>query len=311
MKLEGITIQVYRAKMDRYPKASVSAMLDDLQKAGAKRIAWHGFVSEHTNGEGLEQALPALIKLASDHGLGSAAAFGLGDAWDHRPVEAGESIGRTSLITGCEAVILDAEGAWEDEAADKSRAAKLVKALRGVNPTAYVAHQPWWRPTVHWSSFPWEEFEAGVDLDAPQVYFNDYASSHGRDRYAWMCRTPDGGSGSWGEYHKAWKKLTERLAPKGLVRPRIITIQGYGGNDIFADTVDCLLCYPDTIVWSEPFPETYFLRAMRVVKALRERGFTGHTAVHDFEVSAHLKSVEAGHGRAGPEVCRSLGVGVC
>jgi hypothetical protein len=276
--------------------------LDRIKAAGFVGVAWHDFAPR------LEGWAERLAVIALDQGLRSIAAFGLGDT---RAAERGACIGRTSLIKGIDAVITDAEGSFENEPDDPSKATALVEAIVAVNKGALIIDQPWWKPTVH-TKFPWREFSARVKAHAPQCYFNNNAASDGQDRYEKMMgglllngQTVKGG------YHVAWEWLEQsRILPPEFIRARTITIQGYHGADIAGDTIDCMTTYATdhpVFVWCEPWPEQYFIGAAKAFTELAKRGFTGPTAVHDFEVSAHL-AVEPGHGRAGAQVLAALGI---
>jgi hypothetical protein len=110
---------------------------------------------------------------ARARGLLALAAYGM-DSDD--AAGKGKRIGAVARLAECDAVVLDAEGRWEDEsrAAEGAHADALRKALRDAAPDAYVIDQPWPVPTLHWSRFPYEEFARCVNAHAPQFYFNDW-----------------------------------------------------------------------------------------------------------------------------------------
>ena len=286
---KGIYIQVYRDKIPGKTHAdkmkNVGLEMDKWKALGVKGVAWHGFVGDMDRTKFAE-----LTQLCVARGLLSLGAFGLGST---RPVDYGNWIGDIANAPGCYAVVFDMEGAWEDEVADKAKCTLMGKTFRAKAPNALVIDQPWPVPTLH-NSFPWEESAAWVDVRAPQVYSNNFSSSHGRESYSYF----------WNWHLKEWPKLEARLAPKGLVKPKIPTVEGYSW--FFSNSLRCVLEHDTLIVWSEPFPEQEFLFAMEVANKLASLGFHGARAVWDFQTSMNgLLEID---GICGAKTIKELGL---
>jgi len=287
----GRYIQIYRGAVRGNSKTekrtSIVSALDRLKMVGIKGIIWHGFSGELTPAVFLE-----LAALATARGLLSLAAFGDGDS---DPEGFGRRVGAIANLPECTGVVLDLEGIWENEPGDKAKAVALGRALRQVAPDALVFDQPWPVPQYH-GSFPWDETAAFVDVRAPQWYFNDFKKNFGDQRYQkclkWFC--------------DSWRALEAKLAAKNLIRPRIMTIQGYGWDGIFADLVACLTSNPTIFIWSEPYPDELFSKGLVVVNKLEKLGFTGSDAVLSYQRSTNgtLKQ----DNRCGPSTLASLGL---
>lgn len=262
----GRYVQIYRGAVRGNGKtekrANIAQALDKLKTIGVKGIIWHGFSNELTPAVFLE-----LAALATPRGLLSLASFGDGDS---DPEGFGRRVGAVGNLPECAAVVLDMEGIWENEPDDKTDAQKLGRALRSVAPDVLVFDQPWPVPNLH-SSFPWDETAAYVDIRAPQYYVNNWIGSKGKDRYT-FC---------WDWFEKSWEKLNQRYAGKGLVKPVIKTIQGY--KWVFKDLVHCLCSNPTLFIWSEPYPDDLFMAGLAVVQKLESLGFSGPTAVKQFQ----------------------------
>lgn len=287
----GRYVQIYRGAVRGNGKAekraSIAAALDRFKALGIKGVIWHGSSTELTPVVFLE-----LAALATARGLLSLAAFGDGDS---DPEGFGRRVGAIANLPECVAVVLDMEGVWENEANDKADAVKLGRALREVAPDALVFDQPWPVPNLH-SSFPWDETAAFVDVRAPQWYFNDFKKNFGGQRYQKCLK--------W--FGDSWRVLETKLGAKNLIRPRIMTIQGYGWDDIFPDLVDCLTKNPTIFIWSEPYPTEQFMKALEVVKKLEVLGFAGSDAVLSYQRSTNGALQQ--DNRCGPATLASLGL---
>ena len=90
----------------------------------------------------------------------------------------------------------------------------------------------------------------------------------------------------------------------------MLTIEGYGWDDVPWDCVTCLLANDSVIVWCDPFPTETFTKAVRSVGALAALGFTGPGAVTAFQTQAQANGTYAGaiDGKCGPETMAALGV---
>jgi hypothetical protein len=287
----GVHVQIYRDALhgaDRAAKlARLDAALADFAAAGVAGVAFHGFVGDLTPAKFGE-----LAALAARHGLQASAAFGLGDGNSHRPEQAGVWMASVAKRPDCAALILDAEGAWENEPGDRPAATAMGASFRASAPDAYVITQPWPVPTLH-SKFPEREFAAWVDADARQAYVNDWTRQYGKARYA-RCM-------AW--FAASQAQLARQLGD--LARPQLITLQGYGWADILPDLVDGLLTHPIVVMWSEPFPDAATMRALAAVKALKTAGCTGPDAVRQFQ--ARHGAPLAVDGRCGEKTMAALG----
>jgi hypothetical protein len=256
----GVVPQIWLGS-DRYSHDGLERFL-----AGPVRELGLPGVMLHAGPRGLAGFWHSLAPRVLAHGVLAFAGFGLdgkkdGDGTFLTWQEKAECMGAVAIQASCAGVAMDAESAYDSGVpVPWADAQSMGRRFRELAPRAYVVHQPWWKPTVHWR-FPYEPFAVTADEVAPQVYVND---AHGLDRYGWF----------WPGYQTAWAKLEhDRLAALGLVDPRFPTIQGYGWADILPDLVHCLLTNPRAIMWGEPFPAPETIAAMRFVKFLRDRGF--------------------------------------
>lgn len=263
---DGVLPQLY---MDKVPnRDALAKLLDKLAGLGAQGVAFHA------SSVALEPKFEAYAALGKARGLRTLAAFGMDS--DDIPGKT-QRIGAVAANPACDGVILDAEGHWEDEASDRAKAQELCAGLHDKAPGSLWIDQPWWKPSVHWSRFPWEEFGRLVQVRAPQAYVNDYIQDYGAARYRIV----------WAKYEQEWAALEQnRLAPAGIHDRRIPTIQGYAW--VLSDLVDCLLRNPCVILWCEPGPDDSTCLGWRVVRGLAARGFVGPGAVQAFKTAAHL-----------------------
>jgi hypothetical protein len=252
---KGIYIQPY---MDVIPGKNISERqtysakkLDEFKTLGVKGICWHGFVG------GLDRSkFESWAQIGKDRGMSTLAAFGLNSK---DPIQKGRWIGQVAQSDKCDGILFDMEGAWEDEADDKTKATQMGNEYRNLAPNMLTIDQPWFAPSVHWAMFPWEETARFVDVRAPQAYVMNFTRQHGKQAYEKI----------WEWYERDWKKPDERLAKKNLVKPRIPTIQGYNWNSI-EDLVHCLTHNETVIVWAEPYPDDTFMPGLRIVNALKK-----------------------------------------
>jgi hypothetical protein len=284
----GYYIQPY---MDKIPgktikekQHSFSQHMAEFKSLGVSGICWHGFVG------GLDKLqFDSWAKMCKDIGMKSLAAYGLNSL---NPTQKGEWIGKVANSPLCDGVIFDMEGAWEDEAEDKRKATEMGNAFRSLAPNALALDQPWFAPASHWSMFPWEESAKFIDVRAPQVYCNNFVRQYGNEAYEKVF--------AW--FERDWAKLNNRLASSGLVKPVIITIQGYVWN--LTDLITCLTKYDTVIIWCEPYPDSTTLRGLRVVKKLKSLGFSGSQAVGDYQRTVGLTADNI----CGEKTLTSLGI---
>lgn len=281
----GRYIQVYRGavKGNTHEQriSSMTQALDSFKEVGIKGVLWHGFIDDLS-----VPVFQELQELCSQRGMLSLAAFGLG-AKD--PERAGTWIGQVAAHSGCSAVVLDMEGAWEaDPSVDKPKAAVLGSKIREQAPDALVFDQPWFAPLSHWN-FPWEETAAYVDVRAPQAYAMDFLSAYGARAYEITFE----------RLKREWVKLDERLQVHGLVKPEIVTIQGYKWP--LAELCDCLLKNPTCFIWCEPYPDPTAMIALKAVSKLEQLGFSD---VASYQTSVGLVP----DGKVGQDTVQKLGV---
>lgn len=287
---KGIYPQIYRGAITgATQKEKIKALTDhlDLYKSlGIPGILMHGFTGELD-----VKKFQELEALCEARGLLCIPAYGL-DSSD--PTGKGQRMGAVAAASKSKILVLDAEGAWENELADKQHAVDMGKALRAVAPNVLILDQPWPVPTLH-SSFPWEEFAAYVDMHAAQWYYNDFGKNFGQERYS-KCNT-------W--FSKSWTELDKKLTLKGLVRPEILTIQGYGWETIFPDLIHCLTSNETLIIWVEPWLSDTLVKGVKVKNELTKRGFVGTSAVYDFQISTN--GLLTADNSCGPKTLTMLG----
>lgn len=270
----------------------------------------------HAGPRRLAAAWPTFAAAVRARGLLCLAGFGLDghDDADGTVLTAREKAGCMAAVANdgaCAGVVQDAEGQYDDgepSTDDAIDAEALGREFRRLAPAAYVAHQPWFRPTVHWR-FRYEAFAIEADEVAPQVYLNDFIHALGRARYRVICLE---------QYPAAWQKLElQRLAKIGQVDPRFPTIQSYAWDDIVPDLVHCLLHNPKLFAWSQPYPPPLFLAAVRFVRLLAARGFydaarpaTYDAAVLSFQLDYNRTAARpiAADNRAGRETFAVAGL---
>lgn len=278
---KGLYVQIYREKI---PGNTFKKKLDNLCKEldlyssiGVVGILAHGFPSELDINKFKE-----FEQLCDDRGLICIPAFGLNS---DNPELKGQKIGAVAAVAKSRILVLDAEGAWEDEKEDKKNAVILGKEIRKLAPDVLICDQPWPIPDVHWSMFPWEEFADYIDISAPQVYVNNWRSKWGKDAYEKF----------WEWHLRSWSKLETRLIKAGKGKPITIpTIQGYAW--MIEDLIDCLCKHDTMFIWSEPFLSNgskdktdNTVRGIKAFNELKKRGFVGVDAVSLFQRSTNGK----------------------
>jgi len=284
---KGIYPQIYRDAIHGDKYKLLNDKLDEFKQLGLPGVFFHMFPSE----QNLVSEFKKLAKLASDRGLLACVAFGL-DSPRMTPIEKGRAVGSVAVLSECFCVSLNVESFWDSgKAAD---AIAMCEEIKRIAPNSFLIDQPWPVPSVH-SKFPWLEFAKYVEARAPQFYYNNWKAQHGRDRYE-FCD-------DW--FSKEWDKLeSKKLAPAGLAKQRIVTLQGYAWDDVIDDLVTCLLKYPVVVMWSEPFPTESTVRGIKAVGALAAAGCTGPRAVWDYQ---HKMGLDM-DGMCGPNTLARLAV---
>jgi hypothetical protein len=285
----GIYPQIYRGSgvfrgTAREKRAQLNAYLEEAVQLGVPGVVMHGFPRE------LGVAWDGLAKLCADHGLRALASWGLDGSKDNdrtrlTPREKGEEIGAILADPRCAAGLLDAEGQWDTDTGpaddmDEAGALELVAAVRARSADGLLGDQPWFAIEAHgderrtakpiglggtFAGFASDEFATGINwVRATQNYWCDFWKTHGAGAYRYVM---DRNATEWATHEAS-------LARLGLVRPRTITVQGYGHDERPWHLVDCLLRYRDRVVimWSNPFPTAITTAAMDFVRFLVGEG---------------------------------------
>jgi len=281
----GIYVQPYMAvipgttRQDK--QTNLIPHLNEWKSLGVSGVALHDFVGSMDISK-----FESYGQLVINHGMKVLAAFGLSKPDAARK---GDWIAGVSLSPLCHGVLFDAEGSFDADGG-KQAAIDMGHAFRAKAPQSLAIDQPWFAPLQH-SSFPWKEFAAWIDVHAPQKYCNDFPQ-FGNQAYekvfAWSA--------------KEWTQLNQRLVSENLVRPEIITIQGYKWN--LSDLINCLTTHPCIIIWTEPYPDQDFMRALKIVKKLKDLGCTGAEAVKNFQTASGLTADNS----CGPLTIAKLGI---
>jgi len=291
----GPHLQIYLnaipAKVLADRAAALDAELEDWRSIGVAGVVLHGFPRS------LPGAYDVLSSVVARHGLPCGAAMGLDEA--HVDARAkGDALGELAARPDCYVALADCETHYDTSPTRRDEMRELGAAFRGRAPCATCIAQPWPEPLLH-ATFPYEEENAFVDANAYQAYFNAWKASRGAHRYAALGPL----------FREQWATLeASRLA--ACPRPTMLTIEGYGWDDIVWDCVDCLLRNPAVIVWCDPFPSRAVKNAIRAVGALAARGFTGADAVRAFQADAKRSGAFVGDvdGKCGPVTMGALGI---
>ncbi len=241
----GIAIQVFRGKVPgttpTVRRDWCRKRLDEAVAAGVSAIVWHGFTTELT-----PEKYEPLATITRERGLISLAAFGMDDT---DPEGKARRISAVSHHPDCAGIVFDWEGRWEDESDDAAKALAFEKVYSELGADRWRCDQPWWKPTVHTKS-PWRQFARIVDARFRQNYCNDY---EGKDRYERI------NAGS----EKAWAWLNSAVLRPEEIRPVLNSREGYGWRDIPASLERMLVDDAPVIIWSEPWPDQIFMRALK------------------------------------------------
>lgn len=285
----GIHTQLYRGVTGF--SRGLDAWLNDAHAHGVVGQIFHGFVGEMT-----AEVYKRFQDRAQAAGYQCGAAFGLGDVGTH-----GADVGRKLAVVGKIAgyLVLDMEGAWEDDALDVQKATEMLDALRQAAPDILLLDQPPSRPIAHHhGSILWKLMAKWTDARCPQWYWNNLRFQgvkdgvHGLGDDAMERLRPD--------LENDWNVIVPRDTPKGITPdPVVPTVQAYHWTP--STLVDYLLAYPTTLMWCEnhncgnaadkssgPYPTPVTRREMRVAHELHKQGFEGASAVARFRAARGL-----------------------
>jgi len=278
---KGIHFQIYRAATG-YQKHR-SAFLLEAKSLGGAGIIEHGSVSAK---EPLtEKRYLALRDETRAAGYQSGVATGPGD---FGTVKNATAMGRAFGLIARHAdyAVTDLEGRHEDQAADLERALAYYAGIRETAPDVLLIDQPPARPIPgKHGSLLWRMAAKYVDLRAPMLYFNNLRKTLGDDAYRRI----------WPDYLHDWNEWVPKNTPAPVVAdPWIPTIQGY--HFVPWTLVDVLVNNPTVLMWCEnhacttdgersvgPYPTEQTRRGLRAVQRLSQLGYTGTTAVADFQ----------------------------
>lgn len=278
-----------------YLDAGTGVTLDDLARIAdrAHAVGMPG-IALHAGPRRLLKRWSAYAPKVTSRGLLALAAWGLDGRTDDDGTaltasEKGDLCGELLLRPDCAAGLLDAEGRWDARGSpgtdmNEGGALTLSYALRCKAPTALVGDQPWFAIESHgdvrprplplgqggdFVGFPVDEFATVITwMRFPQAYCNDFVEAFGNDRYARVT--------AWME--RDWTKVEVALKRDGLLRPRGVTLQGYGWR--LRDLVHALLEYSvrrnqPVPLWCEPSPSEDTWCALRFVQQLVALGHAG------------------------------------
>jgi hypothetical protein len=294
----GCWLQPYRYKIPGATEAEKVAwyfaklralfLLFPVLRAVIVGVLPHGFSSEFSAEE-----FQLWRDAAEREGMKAGVAFGIGSTANMAVV--GDRIGVVAASGGCALVELDCEGIEWEQSAARAAAVTLCTAIQKRAPRIPLYNQSWPVPTVH-GNYPFEEFARFCAAWSDQRYYNDWT---GLKRYrvneGWFCE-------SWGTEVK-----TEIAPNTARVLAQAPTFQGYGWADIVPSAVTCFTTYDNAAcsIWCEPWPEDSFFLALRCVGELHAQGYSGPSAVWDFQADTDGLAID---GICGPATMRALGV---
>ena len=253
----GVYVQIYCDALSSDPTA-LEAFLETVPALGVRGIIWHSVP------HALAASWAHRSALAAKHGVQCGASWGVDGDRDeyHRLLTAaqkGDLIGQVLSMPDCLLGLVDAEGAWETntgptDTSTPAGATEMCEHIRAMAPDAVLGDQSWFAIESH-DAFPDSKFAPSMTFRAPQMYCNDFNGLNRCQRiHDWMER-------DW-EEHEAW--LLRAKGP-GFVKPRTVTLQGYGWQGIEPDLDRTLDMYADrpVIVYCEPLPQPNVVAAIR------------------------------------------------
>jgi len=253
--------------MDSLKSGEFETIVRDSRAAGVDFVAPHGSI-------GVSQR-----DILSRHGMPYALAFGLDGA--STGAEKGKRVAdAVTAHPNARFSLLDAEGQWDtDKGAGDTTTPKealvMGRTIRAQHPNACLIDQPWFAMQSHgderkvplsienggtFAGFPSDEFASFINGRCPQVYFRNF---HGADAYAKVM--------AW--HRRDWAEHEKSLDRAGLVRPRSMTLQGYGHQERPQDLIDAMLtpeCLNALVVlWWDAQYRSQFPLLLTLIKARR------------------------------------------
>lgn len=227
----GICVQIYK---DSLKRGELDTLVRDCRASGVDYVAIHGAVSVDDR------------EILSRHHMRYALAFGLDGK--STGVEKGRRVADAIAENpNAKFTLLDAEGQWDTntgptDTTTPAHALAMGSTIRAAHPNALLIDQPWFAIQSHgderqtpeaidsggtFKGFPSDEFASFIDARCPQVYFRNF---HGTDAYAKVL--------AW--HRRDWAQHEASLERAQLVRPRSMTLQGYGHTERPQDFINAL-----------------------------------------------------------------------
>ena len=317
----GAWLQLYRGAM-RGGRAELLQHLDAATRLRAEGavagVVLHGFPRE------LEKAAAGLAAECLSRGLPYGFSWGLDGSVDNdgtrlTAVEKGDCIGRVlGALPTCRMGGINNETKWDKDEGplddmDEQGALDMGVRIRTHAPNAVLFNQPWPAIEQHgdvrktpkpigqggvFAGYPVDEMATYVQFFADQRYWENWTRA---DRYAYL--------NAWAD--REWAHINAALEKVGIRRPQTVTIQGYRHDEKPWTVVDAVLSRRDrpVIVWSDPYPTTSTVQALRVGPALAKRGFLTPKGAHIEAIKAFQRDAKlAVDGLAGKATIKALGL---
>lgn len=222
------------------------------------------------------------VKLFRAEGLKVTVGIGRSKGLDDRPAdECARAIIEALAVPYTLPVMLDWEGKF-DLPDGKAKATAIAEAVLRADPEAHarIVDCPWWAPL-----FRFKEGKKGyTHPSAPYAEFGRLVRS---DRYVQAYGRAEGESLqmlAWSRDATQYPAIARKAAvPAWTIRGAFTT---YGRS--WTDVAETQLAEPDSILWSYLEMDAECRLGLKVVKALRARGFDGAGALGRFTAEAQV-----------------------
>lgn len=260
---DGYSIQVYRQAAG-YTDDAMLLESPKWASDGVRYVILHEFVGGDLTRTKYEDLAG---RITQSSGLEVGAAFGLGGLNRDHPASTGSWIRSIFTSPMCKLGLIDAEGAFDNNAKDKALAMVDALTLGGTSRDfgIPIGDQLWFAILSH-PNFPVREFIPALTFRGEQEYGNDFK---GRTRWE-ICR-------SWRD--RDWAREDASL-PATMLLPHMATIEGYGYGSDRNDTpvpweaTTELLRWPSAQIWCEWKPSAETRMALRFVQFMKQRGYS-------------------------------------